>query len=104
MGMLVHVGATVICTHAGQATPMTPQPRVRVGGQKVVTQSCVYTVTGCALAGTSSPPCATAKWVTAALRVRAGSEPVLLRESQSICTPTGTPLTVLVTQIRVKGI
>jgi hypothetical protein len=29
--------------------------------------------------------------------------PVLLQDSQSMCTPTGTPLTCLVVQVRVKG-
>jgi hypothetical protein len=28
---------------------------------------------------------------------------VLLQDSQAICTPTGTPLNVVVTQLRVKG-
>jgi hypothetical protein len=30
-------------------------------------------------------------------------QPVLLQDSQSLCTPTGTPLTVMVTQVRVKA-
>jgi hypothetical protein len=38
-----------------------------------------------------------------ATRVMAGSQPVLLQDSQAICTPTGTPLTIAVTQVRVKG-
>ena len=31
------------------------------------------------------------------------SQPVLLQDSQSLCTPTATPLTIVVTQVRVKG-
>jgi len=49
------------------------------------------------------PPCATAQFVTAATRVRAGGVPVLLQDSQSTCVPTGTPLNIVVTQVRVKG-
>ena len=55
MGYLVHVGATVICPHAGQAQPMVPNLRVKVSNQQIVTQSTSYTVAGCAL---PSPPTA----------------------------------------------
>ncbi len=102
-GFLLHVGATVQCVHFGSAQPMSPFPRVMVSGQPIVTQPNLYGIIGCGLTGTSSPPCATAQWVTAATRLRAGGAPVLLQDSQAICTPTGTGLNVLVTQMRVKG-
>ena len=35
-GLLVHVGAQVQCSHAGQAQPAVPNPRVSVGGQPTV--------------------------------------------------------------------
>ncbi len=35
-GFLVHVGAQVLCSHAGQATPTVPNPRVTVSGQPTV--------------------------------------------------------------------
>jgi uncharacterized Zn-binding protein involved in type VI secretion len=103
-GFLLHVGATVFCQHAGQATPTAPDPRVRLGGQPAVTQPYPYTVAGCALLSTTSPPCITAQWVTAATRVRAGGLPVLLQDSQAVCAPSGTGLMVAVTQTRVRGI
>ncbi len=102
-GFLLHMGATVICMHAGQAQPLVPNPRVTVGGQPIVTQSGPYAITGCALTGTPSPPCVTAQWITAATRVTAGGVPVLLQDSQAICTASGTGLQVIVTQVRVKG-
>jgi hypothetical protein len=103
-GFLLHVGATVMCAHApGQAQPTAPNPRVKVGSQPIVTQTTQYVVAGCALTGTPNPPCATVQWVTAALRVKAGNIPVLLQDSQSICVPTGTPLNIVLTQLRVKG-
>lgn len=102
-GYLLHVGATVMCAHAGQAQPVMPSPRVRVGGQPIVTQSCMYMIAGCALTGTPNPPCVTANWVMGAVRVRSMGVPVLLQDSQSICAPTGTPLSVVMTQFRVKG-
>ena len=39
-----------------------------------------------------APPCATAQWTTAATRVTAMGQPVLLQDSQATCVPTGTPL------------
>jgi hypothetical protein len=102
-GFLLHAGATVLCAHAGTAAPTVPNPRVRVAGQPTVVLSTVYTVAGCSLASVPSPPCVTATWVVGALRIRSGGQPLLLQDSQSICAPTGTPLQVLVTQLRVKG-
>jgi hypothetical protein len=103
-GYLLHQGATVLCAHPpGQATPVVVNPRVKVSSQAIVTQTSQYVIAGCALSSVPSPPCATATWITAALRVRAGGTPVLLQDSQSTCVPTGTPLSVIVTQVRVKG-
>jgi len=104
-GTLLHLGATVLCMHAGQAQPTAPNPRVRVGGQPVVTQTTPYTVTGCPFTTSAAIPlpCVTAQWVTGALRVRAGGAPVLLQYSQAVCAPNGTGLNIVVTQPRVKG-
>ena len=103
-GPLLHIGATVLCSHGGQATPSAPNPRVLVSGQPVVTMAAPYMVAGCAfvpLAGNG--PCVTAQWVVAATRVLAGGQPVVLLDSQAICAPTGTPLLPLVAQMRVIG-
>ncbi len=104
MGFLLHVGATVLCGHGGQAMPTVPNPRVKVSGQFVVTQPTLYTVAGCPFATPGGPlPCVTAQWVTGAIRVKAGGVPVLLQESQAITVPNGVPLSALVVQPRVKG-
>jgi hypothetical protein len=42
-------------------------------------------------------------WVTASLRIKVMGLPVLLQDSQAICVPTGTPLTVILAQPRVRG-
>jgi len=104
-GPLLHQGATVICAHAGQAQPTVPFPRVRLGGQPVVTVSTMYTVSACPLPPppAATGPCVTAQWIVGALRVRAGGTPVLLTDSTSLCVPTATPLTPVVTQVRVRG-
>lgn len=102
-GPLLHLGAVVTCAHAGQATPLAPNPRVQVGGQPVVTLASAWTVAGCSLAGSGSPPCATAQFVTAATRVTVAGQPVVLLDSQAVCAPTGTPLFPVSVQPRVTG-
>lgn len=104
-GFLLHVGATVMCTHGGYAQPAAPNPRVRVSGQPVVTQTTAHVITGCTLPPppAANGPCVTAQWVSAALRVKANGVPVLLQDSQSLCTPSGTPLVTSVVQPRVRG-
>lgn len=105
-GYLLHQGATVLCMHAGQAQPAAPFPRVKVSGQQIVTQPTIYNISGCTLPPPTAAngPCVTAQFTTAATRVRAGGSPVLLKDSQAICTPTGTGLNIVVTQVRVKAI
>jgi hypothetical protein len=104
-GFLLHVGATVLCMHAGQAQPAVPNPRVMVGGQPVVNQTSPYSVAGCPFPPppAGNGPCVTAQWVTGAVRVRSNGTPVLLQDSQAVCAPTGTGLNVVVTQVRVRG-
>jgi hypothetical protein len=103
-GFLLDVSAMVFCAHApGAAQPSPPNPRVTVSGNPIVTQSAVYVIAGCALTGTPNPPCATGQFTSGATRVKSLGQPVLLADSPSVCTPTGTPLTVMTTQVRVKG-
>lgn len=102
---LLHSGATVLCTHGGRAAPLAvPNPRVKVSGQAVVVQPLPYSVAGCPNPGSSGGPCVTAQWTSAATRVRSNGAPVLLKTSRAICAPTGAPLHVAATQIRVTGI
>ncbi len=114
-GFLLHVGATVLCMHGGQAKPKdekqaqptAPFPKgVKVSNQAVVTVACPYTITGCTMPPppAGNGPCAIGQFVTSATRVLAGGSPVLLQDSRAVCAPTGTGLNPSVTQIRVKGI
>lgn len=104
-GFILHLGATVQCSHAGQATPTSPNPRVLVTGQPVTTLPTQYVVAGCpnTVPGPSPFPCVTAQFTTSATRVLAGGIPVLLFDSQATCVPTGVPATVLMTQTRVTA-
>jgi hypothetical protein len=102
-GFLLHVGATVLCAHAGQAQPTAPNPRVLVSGQPTVTMAAPYVVAGCPFPPVSGGPCVTAQFVTAATRVTSNGQPLLLLDSQAICAPTATPLMIVATQARVVG-
>jgi hypothetical protein len=102
-GFMLHVGATVVCAHTGQAQPTVPNSRVTVGGQPTVTMSAPYTIAGCTLPPQAGGPCVTAQWITAATRVTSDGVPLLLLDSQSVCTPTGTPLSVTQTQTKASA-
>jgi hypothetical protein len=104
-GFVLHQGAVVLCTHAGQATPVVVNPRVTVSGQASVTLASPYSIAGCAFPAMTSgaPPCVTAQFVTSALRVTSMAQPLLLQDSQSVCVPTGTPLMIVATQPRVSA-
>lgn len=104
-GFVLHQGAQVLCSHAGQAQPTAPNPRVLLSGMPVVMISSPYVVAGCTMPPpiAGNGPCVSAQFTTAALRVQASGQPVLLFDSQSICAPTGTPLLIVGTQTRVMG-
>jgi hypothetical protein len=105
-GFLLHVGATVTCSHGGQAQPTMPNPRVTLMGQPTVLMTSPYVVAGCAFPPppAANGPCVTAQFLTGSMRVTSMGQPLLLISSQALCAPTGTPLIVAATQTRVVGI
>ena len=93
-----------MCAHGGTATPTAPNPRVLVSGQPTVTLSTPYAIAACPFNVSGAPsPCVTGQWVVAALRVQSNGQPLLLMDSQALCTPNGTPLLPVVAQTRVIG-
>lgn len=100
---VVHAGAIVQCQHGGQATPLAVNPRVKVSNQAIVTLNSPYTIALCSLASSGSTFCASAQWIKAAARIKAGGVPVVLKNSQATCVNTGMDLKVMTTQMRVKG-
>ena len=105
-GFLIHVGAQVLCAHAGQAQPTVPNPRVLVSGQPTVLITSPYVVAGCALPPppAANGPCVTAQWLTGTTRVLSNGQPLLVQSSQAICAPSGTPLLIIATQPRVSAL
>jgi len=104
-GFLVHVGATVLCSHGGQAQATVPNPRVSVSGQPTVAMTSPYVVAGCAFPPppVANGPCITGQFLTGSVRITSNGQPLLLLDSQALCVPTGTPLLITVTQTRVTG-
>jgi len=104
-GFLVHVGAQVLCAHGGQATPTVPNPRVTVSGQPTVTIAAPYVVAGCAFPPPTAGngPCVTAQWLMGTVRVTSNGQPLVVQSSQAICAPTGTPLMIVLTQVRASA-
>jgi hypothetical protein len=104
-GFLLHVGAQVMCAHAGQATPTVPNPRVTVSGQPTVLLTTPYVVAGCTFPPPTAGngPCVAAQWITGTTRVLSNGQPLLVQSSQAICTPTGTPLIIAATQTRASA-
>lgn len=104
-GFLLHQGAVVTCAHGGQAMPMSSIPNVLVMTQPITVMPIPWQVAACTLPPppAANGPCATAMFLTSALRVTSYGNPVLLVDSQSLCAPSGTPLTVITTQTRVFG-
>ncbi len=108
MSFLLHLGATVICTHGGQGNPTSTSTRVRLGGQPAVNLTHSYTIAGCPFA-TPEPapkPCTTVQWTTPATRVRIEGAPALLSTSAGVTIGPmgvqGSPQAVA-QQTRVRG-
>jgi hypothetical protein len=104
-GFLLHQGATVLCSHAGQAQPTMVNPRVLVSGMPTVTLPTPYVIAGCAFPPppAGNGPCVTAQFITGSVRILANGQPLLLFDSRALCVPTGTPTIIAVTQTRVVG-
>jgi hypothetical protein len=104
-GFLVHVGAQVLCAHAGQAAPTVTNPRVTVSGQPTVLLTTPYVVAGCTFPPPTAGngPCVTGQWLVGTTRVTSLGQPLVAQSSQGICAPTGTPLLIVATQTRVSA-
>jgi hypothetical protein len=101
-GPILHMGATVMCSHGGQALPTVPSPRVTVMGMPIATIAAPYAVAGCAFAPpVGNGPCITGQWTVGAVRVTSEGQPVVVMTGVAICAPTGTPLLPVVAQTRV---
>jgi hypothetical protein len=101
-GALLDVSSTLACAHGGRAVPIQLVPRVRLSGNAVAAVAGPFPVIGCGLQPPAGP-CTTARAEAAeSVRVRAGGLPVLTDGLVLRCEPTGTPVTVVQAQQRVR--
>lgn len=91
---------TVMCGHGGSATPAPSQVRVKISGALAAVATDVYSVAGCALTGTGTPPCVVLQWLMPAMRVKVQGVPVLLNGSMPMATGPGI---VIPGQVRVMA-
>lgn len=100
-GFLLHLGATVTCSHGGQAMPTVPNPRVMVSGQPTATIAAPWIVAGCPLVPPAPGPCINGVWSVGTVRVTSNGQPLVIMGGVAICAPSGTPLLPVVSQTRV---
>jgi hypothetical protein len=79
-----------------------PSPRVMVSGQPVSLMPAPYVIAGCPFNVSGAPvPCVTGQWLIGSVRVVSTGQPLVLQTSASTTIPNGTPMMILVTQVRV---
>jgi hypothetical protein len=91
-GFLLPMGATVMCSHGGQAVATSPNPRVTVNGVPTVLLSAQWVVAGCPLVPPPLPPCIAAVWSTGTTRVTSTGQPLVISTGVGNTIPNGTPL------------
>jgi hypothetical protein len=110
-GYVLHVGATVQCTHAATASIAPSQTRVVTLSGPAATISDLISVSGCPFqvpigTGTKPQPCVKVQWLLVSTRVQAGGQPLLLATPGSgggLCQsaeqiPQGPPVVAVVQQ------
>lgn len=104
-GPLIQQGATVMCTHGGQAMPSVPNPSVMLSGMPSCLLPEPWSVIGCpGVPPAGLPPCVTAQWTTGSTRVTSFGQPLLVLSSIAMCIPSGVPLLPpIATQVRVTA-
>lgn len=104
-GLMLHLGAEVICFHGGQAEPIVPNPRVLLSGLPAVNMDSPYVVAGCCLPPPpiADGPCVIGEWVTGTTRVFSEGLPFIVDLGEAVCELSGTGLLPLASQIRVTA-
>jgi hypothetical protein len=93
-GSLLPIGATVMCSHGGQAMATSPNPSVTLNGTPTVLLNAQWVVAGCPLVPPPLPPCVTAIWATGTTRVTSNGQPLVISTGVGSSLPNGTPLVV----------
>lgn len=107
MSNLLHLGATILCPHGGQAMPGGSSARVSFSGQPAISVAHMLSVAGCPFSTPDGPkPCTQVQWIVPAARVTIEGSPAILSSSTGLCIgaagPAGPPQ-VVAQQPRVRG-
>jgi hypothetical protein len=89
-GLILDLGAVIICPHGGQASPVTDNNRVLVDGTPALLVSDSFPIVGCAFEAprphsTGLQPCLQTVWNAPAARVLVNGHPVLVSTSTGQC-------------------
>jgi hypothetical protein len=110
MPLALNASSVLTCTHAAKVTHTPSQPRVLVQGAPVLVQTDANMIVGCpfTLPGGKPSPCVSIRWTTAAVRVLAGNQPVLVQSAVGLCqspeqAPQGPPI-INPVQARVQAV
>ena len=105
MAFLLHEKATGKCSHSASAKPLIGNPRVKLGGQPVLTVASPFVIASCPnMVGSAKFPCILGVFSRGALRVKVMGLPVLLDTGTATNFPTAVSTKITSTQSRVKGI
>ena len=91
---ILDMGCTIQCPHGGQATIITTNTSVKVGGNFAILESDVMISAGCpvTLPAPKPSPCIAIQWTGSAQKVKVNGTPVLLQSSVGLCkSPEGAP-------------
>ena len=105
-GFVLNISSAIECSFKGVVKAATGVPQVLVLNQPVVTQSDTYQVLLCQESSPAPGPfkCLKATWQSAATKVTAKGQPILLMDSQGQGVQTAPhPLTVTQTQQKVSA-
>lgn len=107
-GHILTTATTVMCTHGGQATPVTTNARVFADGSPAMLETDIHVVAGCPFTiGQKYSPCVRIEWEAGAVRVNVNGTGVLVRSSVGKCISAEGALqgvaTVINTQMRASA-
>lgn len=91
---ILDLGCTIQCPHGAQATVITTNTKVKVGGNFAILSTDTMVIAGCpfTLPGPKPSPCVTIQWSAPAQKVKVNGTPVLLQTSVGLCkSPEGAP-------------
>ena len=108
MAAFLTTHSRVQCPHGGQATLLTSNAKVTASSGRVLLESDIHTVAGCAFTiGPKPSPCIRIEWTAAVAQVSVGGVKPLVRSSVGLCyspenAPQGTAI-VTSTQPKAQG-